>query len=122
MHFPHGSEKTCLNPLVDQTSAIGGLSLIAHLCHDIRAPRGFTHDPRFMHRPGHRLFDKDVLAELHRRFRDHRMCVVGRGDENSVDVALLFEHPAEVRIPLRLAIRGLQPEPRFILLAISRAS
>ena len=57
--------------------------------------------PRFGDRPGQRLLHVDVLAEIHRRQRDRRVHVVGRRDDDGVDVLLLVEH-----LPVVLVARG----------------
>ena len=53
-------------------------------------------------RVGQRLLAVDVLAALDRRHRDDGVHVVGRADDDRVDVLLLVEHLAEVLVPLRL--------------------
>ncbi len=51
-----------------------------------------------MHGPGERLLHVHMLAQVHRRFGDHRVVVIGRRDDDRVDVFLLGEHLAEVVI------------------------
>ncbi len=53
-----------------------------------------------MHRPAERLLHVDVLAGVHRGRRNHRVHVIGRGDDDRVDVLLLVEHLAVVPVPL----------------------
>ena len=56
--------------------------------------------PRLGHRPAHRLLHVDVFANRHRRRRDRRVHVIGRGNDHRVDVFLLRQHLAVVAIGL----------------------
>ncbi len=83
---------------------LGGRALVAHLRNDLLLDRGLTHDPRLVDRARQRLLAIDVLAQLHGRHRGHGMGVVGRGDQDRVDLAVHFvEHLAEIDVALGLA-------------------
>ena len=49
-----------------------------------------------------RLLHVDVLVEIERGHRDRRVHVIGRRDDDRIDVLLLFEHQAIVGIALLL--------------------
>ena len=74
------------------------MALVAHLRGDLGLGRAPGELPRLGHRPGQRLLDVDVLAEIHRRQRDGRVHVIGRRHDHRVDVLLLLEHPAVVLV------------------------
>ncbi len=59
------------------------VALVAHLRDDLLLGRLLRQVPRFVHRPAHRLLHVDVLAEIHRRRRDHRVHVIGRRDDDA---------------------------------------
>src|SRR6185436_15700691 len=73
--------------------------LVAHLRGDLRVRLGLAGEhARLFDRPAQRLLHVDVLAEIHRRGRDRRVHVIGRGDDHRVDVLLLVEHLAVVAV------------------------
>ncbi len=78
------------------------MALVAHLRDDLHFGGLLREVPGLVHGPAQRLLHVHVLAERHCRRRDHRMHVVGRGDDDGVDVLLLVEHLAIVAIGLDL--------------------
>ena len=102
LHLADLADRAGVEPLLHQAQPLLGVSLIAHLGHDLVLARGLGQGACFADRARQRLLDVDVLAELHRRHRDDRVGVIGRGDEHRVDVLLLLEHRAEILVKDRL--------------------
>jgi hypothetical protein len=75
--------------------------LVAVLRDDLLLLRLSCQVPRLVHGPAHRLLHVDVLAGVHGIRRDHRMHVIGRGDDDRVDVLLFLEHLAVVLVFLQ---------------------
>jgi hypothetical protein len=84
--------------------------LVAHLGDDARAARRFLQHAGLVHRPGERLLHVHVLARVHGGQRDDGVQVVGRGDDDRVDVLLLREHLAEVHVAPGLRVLLLHGE------------
>ena len=80
------------------------MTLIPHLGHDARLLGGSREDARFVNRIGERLLHIDVLSCLHRHVGDDGMGVIGRGDDDRVDVLLLLEHLPEVGVFRRFGV------------------
>ena len=86
------------------------VALVAHLRRDACALRFASELPRFGDGPRQRLLHVHVFAEIHRRQCDQCVHVVGRGDDDRVDVLLLVEHLAVVLIARGARqMVGLQP-------------
>ena len=103
VHFGDGADGAGLDVFVDQPRIVGGMSLIAHLCLQLRLGRALRGEPAaFLHRPRQRLLHVHVFAEIHRRERDERVRVIRRGNDHRVDVLLLREHLAVVGVALGL--------------------
>jgi hypothetical protein len=119
MDFPDGADHTCLYPLVDESSPVGGMAHIAHLRHDLRTFRSLTQHASLVNCVGEGFLAVDVFAQLHRGLGNHRVCVVGCSDDNSVNVLLLFEHLAEVGIALGLVVGLLQLDHLLVRLPIA---
>ena len=98
VHFTHRADDAGRDPVVDAAGSFAGMSLVAHLRGDLRFRRHTGQEPRLVHGIRERLLDVDVLAELHRGDRHRGVQVVGGGDDDRVDVALLVEHLAEVGV------------------------
>ena len=108
MDLSHGADDARLHPLINESSVVARVAVVAHLRHDLRPLRRVAQHARFVDGPGQRLLDEDVLAELHRRFRNDRVGVIGRGHEDGVDILLLLEHLPKVGVALRFRIGVLQ--------------
>ena len=68
----------------------------------------------FLDGPAERLLHVDMLAQIHRRRCDRRVHVVGRRDDDAVDVLLLVEHLAVVLVPLQLRHLLVDELPRVL--------
>ena len=76
--------------------------LRADLDDPVVAPGRLDHPPAFDDVVADGLFDVDVLARLAGQDRHERVPVIGRGDGDRVDVAIV-EHPPEIGLGLRVA-------------------
>jgi hypothetical protein len=85
------------------------VTLVAHLCHNLRARARFLHEQlRLDERACHRFLKINVLAILKRHHRDGEMTVVRSRSHHGVEVlAVLLEHLAEVGEQFRLRILAL---------------
>ena len=72
------------------------MALVAHLGGDLRLTGGLGQGAGFVNRVGERLLDIDVFAGANGRHGDHCVGVVGRGDDDGVNVLLLVKHFAVV--------------------------
>ena len=108
VHFADGSEHAGGDQLVDAPRAFHGVALIAHLRDDLRLARRPREESRLLHGVRERLLHVHVLARLHRDVRGDGVQMIGRGDDDGVDVPLLVEHRAEVVVLLRLRVGLLQ--------------
>ena len=86
--------------------AVAGVPLVAHLGGDLVFAGGLGEQPGLVDAMGERLLHVDVLAALDGRQGDHGMRVIGRGHDHGVDVLLLVEHDAEIRVTLGPRILG----------------
>ena len=87
---------------------MGGRTLLRAGLHDpIVSPCGLDHRPAFRHVVSQGLFDVHVLPRLTGEHGGNRMPVVGRGDQQRVDVVAV-EHAAEVAVR-----RDVWAEPRL---------
>ena len=98
VHLAHLADGAGLEPLLHQAQALFRVALVAHLRDDLVLPRRLGQGAGLGDGAGHRLLHVDVLAELHRLHRDEGVHVIGRRDEDRVDVLLLLEHHAEVLV------------------------
>ena len=98
MHFTDFADQSGGDPLGHLTDAFAGVALIAHLGHDIVLMGGLGEDARFEDGMGDRLLHVDVLAAAHAFHRDVGVRMVGRSDDDGVDVLLLVEHLAEIGV------------------------
>ena len=102
VNLAHFTNCAGLNVFDGSAPVVGRMALIAHLRGDL----GFLGAPRqlpgFINRPGKRLLHVDVFSQSHRGKGDVRVHVIGRGDEDGVDVLLMLEHIAIVLIALGL--------------------
>ena len=79
-------------------ASFGG-ALVAHLRDDFVFGSSFAHDARFVNGARKRFFAVNMLAAFHGRDGGNGMGVIGRGDENGVDLLFHFvEHFAEILI------------------------
>ncbi len=74
--------------------------LVAHLRGDLGFLGAAGDVARLFDTPGERLLHIDVLAEIHGGRGDGRVHVVGRGDDDGVDVFLVLEHVAVIFVAL----------------------
>ena len=103
VHFGHVADRARLHPLHGLAPVVPRVALVAHLRDGLRRlPRLARQLARFVHRPAQRLLHVDVLAEIERGHRDRRVHVIGRRDDDRVDVLLLLEHQAVVGVALLL--------------------
>ncbi len=100
VHFANFANGTGLDVFDGGARVVGRMTLITHLRGDL----GFLGTPRelagFINGPGKRFLHVDVFAESHGCKGDRRVHVVGGGDENGVNILLVFEHVAIVLIAL----------------------
>ena len=101
VHLAHLADGAGLEPLLHQAQPLFRVALIAHLRDDLVLARRFGQGARLADGAGQRLLHVDVLAELHRRHGHEGVRVIGRRDDDRVDVLLLLEHHAVV-----LVLRG----------------
>jgi hypothetical protein len=73
------------------------VALVAHLGRDLVFMGRLGEDAGLEDGMGDRLLHIDVLAATHALHRDVGMGMVGRGDDDRVDVLLLVQHLAEIR-------------------------
>ncbi len=99
VHFVNGTDGAGLDPFDNAPAIIVRVTLIAHLRHDTCSFRLLEKHTRLSHRSRERLLDVDVLAQIHCCYGRDRMGVVGRGDNDGVDVRLhLIEHLPKIGI------------------------
>src|ERR1051325_1400251 len=102
VNFADFTDSARLNVFDSEASFVGRVALVAHLRGDLGL-LGFPGElARFGYGPRERLLHVDVLAEFHGRERDGRVHVIGRSDDDGVDVLLFFEHLAIVFVALGL--------------------
>ena len=104
--FLHVADVAALDVLESLARVVERVPLVAHLGGDLGLGRLLRQGAGLVHRPAQRLLHVDVLAERHRRHGDRRVGVVGRRDDDAVDVLLLRQHLAVVLVALRLAGLG----------------
>ena len=97
VHLPHRTDGPIRDPFVEHPDLVGGMALVAHLgLHLGRAGR-LGQLAHLANRMGQRLLEVDVFAVLEAGHRDHVVRVVGRRDDDPVDVLVfLVQHDAEV--------------------------
>ena len=96
VHFADLADESGGDPLGDLTDAFAGMPLVAHLGHDLIFVGRLGEDAGFEDGMGDRLLDVDMLASAHALHGDVSVRMVGRGDDDRVDVLALVEHLAEV--------------------------
>src|SRR5882672_3645739 len=102
MDFADLADGAGLDVFDGETGFVGRVTLVAHLRGDLGFFGLLRELAGFSDGPGKRLLYIDVLAKLHCGERDRRVHVIGSGDDDSVDVLLLFEHLSIVFVALRL--------------------
>ena len=124
VNLPHGPDDSGLYPFVDEARAFARVALISHLRHDLRIrERQVAKDARFVHGIRERLLHVHVLAALHRGLRGDGVQVIRRRDHDAVDVLLLVEHLAEIRVArglveLFLELQSLRPILLLVVLQL----
>lgn len=78
------------------------MTLVAHLRGNLGFRGALGELPGFVDGPTEGLLHVNVLVQIHGGESDGRVHVIGRGDDDGVDVLLLFQHFAIVRIALGL--------------------
>ena len=103
VRLAHLADEPGLEPLADLADALAGVTLVAHLGHDLVRARGLGQGAGLEDIMRDRLLDVDVLAAAHALHRDVGVGMVRRSDDDGVDVLALVEHDAEVgeRVGLR---------------------
>ncbi len=99
----------------------GGLALVAHLRHNFGLVGGRRQAPRFPYRVRKRLFAIDVLPALDGLHGREGMMMIGRRDDNSVDLLHLVEHLAVIGELLRLGIL-LEDVARVVLIYVAKGN
>jgi len=80
-------------------SLISRMALVPHLRHDLRVREShIAQHARFVYGISERLLNIDVFPTLHRGLGGYRVKMVGSRDHYSIDVLLLVQHFAEVRV------------------------
>src|SRR5207248_1412722 len=91
------------DPLARAPNGCAGVALVAELRHYLILARGRHEGAYLVDAVGERLFAIDVLAALHGFHGDDRVAVVGRANDDAVDLlAHLVEHFAIVDEALRV--------------------
>ncbi len=98
MHLADRSDRAGLNDFHRAAEAIFSAALISHLGGDFIFGRHLAHHPRFVNRMGQRLLAIDMFAQLHGHDAGRRVVMIGRGDDDGIDLLYLFEHLAVIAI------------------------
>ena len=101
MDLPHRTDGAALNQLNDAAVVVAGVNLRAHLRDALVFGGGFRHLASLGDGVRQRLFAVDVLACLESGQRDNGVVVVGRGDDDRLDV-LAVDDAAPVAVEDRL--------------------
>ena len=104
VNFADFADGAGLNVFDGETCFVRRMALIAHLRGDLGFLGLLGKSARFRDRPGEGLLHVNVLAKFHRGQRDRCVHVVGGGDDDGVNVFLLFEH-----LPIVFVALGLLP-------------
>ena len=99
VHFGDGADDAGAQQLDRRAASIRGVALVAHLGRDLRLRRRLCQKVRLVDRMAEGLLAVDVFPHLHRHHRRRGMDVVGGADHDRIDILLILEHPAEVRVP-----------------------
>ena len=99
MDFANRSNQSRTNRFERPAKRIIRRELIAHLRNDIRLLSNLRQSPRFTHITAERLLAVNMLAQSHCFQCCGRVSVVGRADDDRVDLlGFLVEHLAEAEI------------------------
>jgi hypothetical protein len=102
VHFAHRTDRARHEDLFDLPARGRRVPLVAHLRRELRVFRGgLANEPRFPHVVRQRLLAVDVLAVRQRQIRGERVRVLGRRDDDRVEVAGRVEHAAQIGEGLR---------------------
>ena len=105
--FADRSDRAGLNQFDHAAVVFGGVNLRAHLSGHLRLLVRFSHQPSFVHRMGQRLFAIHVHAPLHRHQAGRRMRVLGRADDDGVEILLIQQlAPIDVGLGPRKLLGG----------------
>ena len=97
MDFRDLADHTAPDQLDDAAAVVAGVALVAHLGDQVGVLFRQREQPSaFLDGVGQGFLHIDVDAALHRHAGGHGVVVIGRGDEDGVDVLLRVEHPAIV--------------------------
>ena len=97
MDFRDLADHTPPDQLDDAPAIVAGVALVAHLGDQAGVLSGQRQQAAaLLDGVGQRLLHIDVDTALHRHTGGHGVVVVGRGDEDGVDVLLRVEHLAVV--------------------------
>ena len=95
--FAYITDRTRLNQFDDAVDVVNRVSLNAELSNDLLFLRRLRHDTSFFDRVCHRFFAIQVLAQLHRHHRGMEMSMVGRTDDDRINLILhLIVHAPEI--------------------------
>ena len=114
VHFANLTDRAGRDVLVTEPRLVTGMPLVPHLRDDLALFRLLRERPCFLDRPAERLLHVDVLAPVHRRKRDRRVHVIGRGHDHRVDVLLLVEHVPVVAVFAELRYLLLDEPPQIL--------
>ena len=95
-----------IKPLNHLMNAQTRRALIAHLRHNFHFSRCFGEHTRLKNIVCQRFLHINVLAELHRRHRNHGVRVVGCRDRYRVNVLVFLQHFAEIVVLFRVRKLG----------------
>ena len=102
MDARHGADLAGLDDLDHAAIVVAGVDLRAHLRDGFLLGGQAAHLPHFVDRMGQRLFAIDVEPAPQRPHDGNGVRVVGRRDDDGVEVLLLVEQLAEVDVGLGL--------------------
>ncbi len=98
LDLTHGADCAVPNPLTELACGLRGLIGDGDLSGHTGLAGNFGDAPRFIDGVGQRLLTEDVFAFLHCRCGYGCVQVIGRADDDGVEILLLFEKLAEVRV------------------------
>ena len=96
VNFRDLADRACLDQLNDPSVVRHSVNLSSHLSHDTGLCRCLGDEPRLMHVMSQRLFAINVFASFESGHRRERVSVLGRADNDTVDVVHFFVELSEV--------------------------
>ena len=102
MNFADFADRAGPDVLNGLTRIVQRASLIPHLRGEFGFRGAFRKLARFVYAPAQRLLHVHVLVQIHRGQSDGRVHMVRRSHHHRINVLLLFEHFAVIRVALGL--------------------